>query len=154
MVGSVARGTARPTSDVDVYLVVTDEAYADARAAGMIAAVSQDGVTYPGGYVDIKLASTRYLTKAVEGADDVDQEDRHGDAAGGCRPGEGERLADARARGAAERDEPEGGPAQVHRAGRVRRAGRAARGDSAAGLPGGWSVVAHGPPLSDGIAVP
>ena len=57
VVGSVARGTPREDSDVDLYLVVTDEAYASARAAGMIAAVSQDGVTYPGGYVDIKLAS-------------------------------------------------------------------------------------------------
>jgi len=64
VVGSVARGTPREDSDVDLYLVVTDEAYASARAAGMIAAVSQDGVTYPGGYVDIKLASPGYLTRA------------------------------------------------------------------------------------------
>ncbi len=70
IVGSVARGTPREDSDVDLYLVVTDEAYADARAAGRIAAVSQDGVTYPGGYVDIKLASPAYLDTAVHGADD------------------------------------------------------------------------------------
>jgi hypothetical protein len=70
VVGSVARGTPREDSDVDLYLVVTDEAYARASAAGMIAAVSQDGVTYPGGYVDIKLASPGYLTTAVAEADD------------------------------------------------------------------------------------
>ncbi len=70
VVGSVARGTPREDSDVDLYLVVTDEAYARARAAGKIAAVSQDGVTYPGGYVDIKLASPGYLTTAVGEADD------------------------------------------------------------------------------------
>lgn len=70
VVGSVARGVPREDSDVDVYLVVTDEAYADARSRGRIAAVSQDGVTYAGGYVDIKLASPRYLTTAAERGDD------------------------------------------------------------------------------------
>lgn len=70
VVGSVARATPREDSDVDVYLVVTDEAYAEARSRGRIAAVSQDGVTYAGGYVDIKLASPRYLTTAAERGDD------------------------------------------------------------------------------------
>jgi hypothetical protein len=70
VIGSVARGTPREDSDVDVYLVVDDDAYTEARSRGMIAAVSQDGVTYPGGYVDIKLASPHYLTNAVTSADD------------------------------------------------------------------------------------
>lgn len=70
VIGSVARGTPREDSDVDVYLVVTDDAYAEGRARGRIAAVSQDGVTYPGGYVDIKLASPGYLTTAMTQADD------------------------------------------------------------------------------------
>lgn len=70
VVGSVARATPREDSDVDVYLVVTDEAYADARSRGRIAAVSQDGVTYPGGYVDVKLASPGYLATAAERGDD------------------------------------------------------------------------------------
>jgi hypothetical protein len=69
VVGSVARGTAREDSDVDVYLVVTDEAYARARGRGVIASVSQDGVTYPGGYVDIKLACPGYLTTAITSSD-------------------------------------------------------------------------------------
>lgn len=70
VIGSVARDTARADSDVDVYLVVTDEAYSEAQAARAIASVSQQGVTYPGGYVDIKLASPGYISTAVERGDD------------------------------------------------------------------------------------
>lgn len=70
VVGSVARGDERPDSDVDVYLVVTDEAYAAAGRTGRIAYVSHDGVTYDHGYVDVKLTSPGYLTAAVERADD------------------------------------------------------------------------------------
>lgn len=70
VVGSVARGDERPDSDVDVYLVVTDEAYASARAGGIVAMVSRDGVDYDGGYIDIKLASPAYLSRAVTAADD------------------------------------------------------------------------------------
>jgi hypothetical protein len=70
VVGSIARGDERPSSDVDVYLVITDDAYAAAERAARIALVSHEGVTYQGGYVDIKLASPAYLTAAVERADD------------------------------------------------------------------------------------
>jgi predicted nucleotidyltransferase len=70
VVGSVARGDERPDSDVDVYVVVTDQAYAEAGRAGRIAYVSYDGVTYDGGYVDVKLSSPRYLAEAIERADD------------------------------------------------------------------------------------
>ncbi len=70
VVGSVARGEARPDSDVDVYVVVTDEAYAAAERAGRVAYVSQVGVAYEGGYVDVKLASPRYLAAADERGDD------------------------------------------------------------------------------------
>ena len=70
VVGSVARGDERPDSDVDVYLVVTDEAYADAARSGQVAFVSKVGVTYEGGYVDVKLASPSYLRAAVDHGDD------------------------------------------------------------------------------------
>ena len=70
LVGSVARGEERPSSDVDVYLVVTDAAYDAAAAAGSVAWVSRDGVAYDGGYVDVKLASPAYLQRAVAEADD------------------------------------------------------------------------------------
>ena len=69
VVGSVARATERSTSDVDVYLVVTDEAYAAAQAAGRVAYIDTDAATYDS-YVDIKLASPRYLERAVAYADD------------------------------------------------------------------------------------
>ena len=59
VVGSVARGDERSDSDVDVYLVVTDDAYAAADEAGAIAYVSHAGVTYDGGYVDVKLGLPR-----------------------------------------------------------------------------------------------
>jgi hypothetical protein len=70
VVGSVARGDERPDSDVDVYLVLTDDAYAAAGRAGAIAYVSHVGVTYEGGYVDVKLASPGYLRAAADHGDD------------------------------------------------------------------------------------
>jgi hypothetical protein len=69
VVGSVARGTARPTSDVDVYLVVTDDAFAAAQSASRVAYLDTEAATYDS-YVDIKLASPRYLERAVAHADD------------------------------------------------------------------------------------
>lgn len=70
VVGSVARGDERPDSDVDVYLVLTDAAYAAAERSGEVAFVSTDGVAYAGGYVDVKLASPGYLAAAVDHGDD------------------------------------------------------------------------------------
>ncbi len=70
LVGSVARGDERPDSDVDVYVVLTDEAFAQARMEGLVAMVSQTGVTYEHGYVDIKFASPDYLAQAVSNGDD------------------------------------------------------------------------------------
>ena len=69
VVGSVARATERSTSDVDVYLVVTDEAYAAAQSAGRVAYIDTHAATYDS-YVDVKLASPRYLERAVAYADD------------------------------------------------------------------------------------
>lgn len=69
-VGSVARGEERPDSDVDVYLVVDDEAFAAASAADRFAWVERQGLDYPGSYIDIKLASPGYLETAAERADD------------------------------------------------------------------------------------
>ena len=70
VVGSVARGDERPDSDVDVYVVVTDDAYKAAGIAGAVAYVSHAGVAYDGGYVDVKLASPSYLRAAVDHGDD------------------------------------------------------------------------------------
>jgi hypothetical protein len=91
LIGSVARGRERPDSDVDVYLVITDEAYAAAERSGAVAYVSDVGVSYDGGYVDVKLASPHYLAEAADHGDDPTRAsfdagrvtlDRHGDLAG------------------------------------------------------------------------
>ena len=57
------------TSDVDVYLVVTDDAFAAAQSARRVAYIDTEAATYDS-YVDIKLASPRYLQRAVAYADD------------------------------------------------------------------------------------
>jgi len=68
--GSVARGDARPDSDVDVYLVATEERFREAWDGGLVSYVDPDVATYEGGYVDIKLATVEYLRRAAEHADD------------------------------------------------------------------------------------
>lgn len=70
VVGSVAQGREREDSDVDVYVVVTDDAYAAAARAERLAYVSDVGVAYPGGYVDVKLSSPGYLQAAALRGDD------------------------------------------------------------------------------------
>lgn len=68
--GSVAHGTERPDSDVDVYLVVTPDRFARAEAAERLSYVDREVATYDGGYVDIKLATTDYLRRAAADGDD------------------------------------------------------------------------------------
>ncbi|MET9019627.1 nucleotidyltransferase domain-containing protein [Actinopolymorpha sp. NPDC004070] len=70
LVGSVARGTERPDSDVDVYLVAPDDVFDSAIATHRVIAVEHSDATYPGGYVDVKLASVRFLDAAAERGDD------------------------------------------------------------------------------------
>lgn len=68
--GSVARGTERADSDVDLYLVVTDGALEHARQVERLMYTDTEHVRYEGGYLDIKVASERYLDAAAEHADD------------------------------------------------------------------------------------
>jgi hypothetical protein len=70
LVGSVARGEDRPDSDVDLYLVVADDVFERAAAAGRISFVDRTGIDDPHGYVDVKLVSPAYLSDAVEAGDD------------------------------------------------------------------------------------
>ncbi|MBZ2196702.1 nucleotidyltransferase domain-containing protein [Occultella gossypii] len=70
LVGSVARGTERPDSDLDVYLVVDDDAWDAAAEANRLAWSERHDEDYPGGYVDIKLASPSYLAAAADRGDD------------------------------------------------------------------------------------
>jgi hypothetical protein len=70
LVGSVARGSERERSDVDVYLVVTDERFARETDAGRFAWTERHDLDYPGSYVDVKLASPGYLETASVRGDD------------------------------------------------------------------------------------
>jgi len=70
LVGSVARGTERADSDVDVYLIVDEQRFESARQASALAYVERDGVDYPGGYIDVKLVTMEYLETAAERGDD------------------------------------------------------------------------------------
>jgi hypothetical protein len=70
LVGSVARGTERPDSDVDVYLVVPDDVFDSAMAAHRVIFDERSAATYPGGYVDVKLATIAFLEAAAERGDD------------------------------------------------------------------------------------
>ncbi|MFI8952233.1 nucleotidyltransferase domain-containing protein [Streptomyces sp. NPDC053750] len=70
LVGSVARGTERPDSDVDVYLVVPDDVFDAAIAAHRVIFDERSDVTYPGGCVDVKLATVAFLDTAAERGDD------------------------------------------------------------------------------------
>jgi len=70
LTGSVARGTERPDSDVDVSLVVTDEAFDAARTDERLSYVERGMATYDGGYVDVKVVSPAYLDAAVTRADE------------------------------------------------------------------------------------
>lgn len=70
LVGSVARGTERPDSDVDVYLVVSDDVFDSAIAAHRVIAEESSDATYRGGYVDVKLVTVALLDAAAERGDD------------------------------------------------------------------------------------
>ncbi|MFF1635843.1 nucleotidyltransferase domain-containing protein [Leifsonia sp. NPDC058248] len=68
--GSLARGTERPDSDVDLYVVVTEDRWQDAFARRRLMYTEDDGIGYAGGYFDIKLATLSYLDDAAERGDD------------------------------------------------------------------------------------
>jgi hypothetical protein len=70
LVGSVARGTERADSDVDVYLIVPDGVFDAAVAGNRVSFVERADATYPGGYVDVKLATIAFLDAAAERGDD------------------------------------------------------------------------------------
>jgi predicted nucleotidyltransferase len=70
LTGSIARGTERPDSDVDLYLLVTDDRWDSAFERRRLMYVERDGIDYEGGYYDIKLATLSYLDDAAERGDD------------------------------------------------------------------------------------
>ncbi|WP_137845419.1 nucleotidyltransferase domain-containing protein [Microbacterium sp. 2FI] len=70
LVGSIARGVERIDSDVDVYLVVDESEFEQARFRNQLSYVDYGVATYTGGYVDVKLVSPSYLEMAESRADD------------------------------------------------------------------------------------
>ena len=68
--GSVAKGEARPDSDLDGMLIVTDEAYARRLQTGALAECIDGLCTYPAGYFDVKFFNKDYLKAAAEKGSD------------------------------------------------------------------------------------
>ena len=70
LTGSLARGTEREDSDVDLYLLVTEEAWDAAYLANRLMFTETDGIDYLDGYFDVKLATLSYLDDAADRGDD------------------------------------------------------------------------------------
>ncbi|MBI5668120.1 MAG: nucleotidyltransferase domain-containing protein [Chloroflexi bacterium] len=64
--GSIARGWAKPDSDVDIVLVVTDEEYRRRAAADAYHYFNRDICDYEGGYVDGKIVNLDFLREAAD----------------------------------------------------------------------------------------
>ncbi|MEM7284069.1 MAG: nucleotidyltransferase domain-containing protein [Pseudomonadota bacterium] len=64
--GSVAKGYARPDSDVDFLIIATDEVYARQLAARDLFINRRDLCEYEGGYVDGKIITLDYLHQLAE----------------------------------------------------------------------------------------
>lgn len=66
--GSIAQRTARENSDIDVYIVVTDEEFKKRREENNIVYInnSQQICDYPDGYVDGKIINLNFLEQAAK----------------------------------------------------------------------------------------
>jgi len=68
--GSVAKGEARPDSDLDAMVIVTDAAYEKRKVTGSLAECITGKCTYEGGYFDVKYFNKAYLIAAAERGSD------------------------------------------------------------------------------------
>jgi len=64
--GSIAHGLARPDSDLDVLLVVSEEELARRTAAHQVTFTDPDAGDYEGGYLDGKYISRGFLAEVIE----------------------------------------------------------------------------------------
>jgi hypothetical protein len=64
--GSLTKGFARPDSDVDGFVVVTDDAFARRRASGELTFFSTELCDYEGGYIDAKYVDRAFLEAVVD----------------------------------------------------------------------------------------
>ncbi|MGN6741881.1 MAG: nucleotidyltransferase domain-containing protein [Amnibacterium sp.] len=70
LTGSLARGEERHDSDVDLLLVVDEATWSAAVANERVMWTETDGIAYPGGYYDVKLATADLLDAVAERGDD------------------------------------------------------------------------------------
>jgi hypothetical protein len=64
--GSIVKGTERPDSDVDVFLVATDEKFERCRQERDHFFISGDFTDYEGGYVDGKIICLKFLRDVAD----------------------------------------------------------------------------------------
>ena len=64
--GSVAQGRAKESSDVDVFMILTDEAYERRKKTHELSYINRDICSYEGGYIDGKLVNVRFLELTAE----------------------------------------------------------------------------------------
>jgi predicted nucleotidyltransferase len=64
--GSIAHGFAGPASDVDVLIVISDEAYQERLARGDLTFYTREFCSYPEGYVDGKYLRPAFLRQVAE----------------------------------------------------------------------------------------
>lgn len=64
--GSIAHGFATEKSDVDIFLVISDEEYQERLQKGELTYWNDQFATYEGGYIDGKYISTSFLKKVAE----------------------------------------------------------------------------------------
>jgi len=63
--GSLAKGNCRPDSDIDVYIVVTDEDFESRRKSNDTCYSNREVCVYPGGYIDGKIVNLDFIQKAA-----------------------------------------------------------------------------------------
>lgn len=66
--GSVVKGTARPDSDIDAVVVVTEAQYEKLASENRLAEVITGHCTYPAGYFDIKYKTKSILERSARNA--------------------------------------------------------------------------------------
>lgn len=66
--GSVVKGNARPDSDIDAIVVVSEEKHRALEREGRLAEVITGYCTYEGGYFDVKYKTKELLRRAAEHA--------------------------------------------------------------------------------------
>ncbi len=64
--GSLAKGTESENSDIDVYLVVTDEDFQERMKRNNTSYSNSEVCDYPGGYIDGKIIDMNFLHAAAE----------------------------------------------------------------------------------------